>query len=75
MRNREMKPCQLQSVRTTAGISRAELARRAKMQAGVVAWVETGRFIPYDSQLLKLAAALDWQGDPHELLEEVGEDA
>lgn len=41
------------------------------MQAGVVSWVETGRFIPYDSQLLKLAAALDWRGDPHELLEEV----
>lgn len=54
-------------------MSRAELSRKANMQAGVVGWVETGRFIPYDSQLLKLAAALDWQGDPHELLEVVAD--
>lgn len=72
---RKLKPCQLQNVRTSAGISRAELARRAKMQAGVVTWIETGRFVPYDSQLLKLAAALDWQGDPRELLDEVVADA
>lgn len=68
---RKMRPCKLKLVREASCMSRAELSRRAKMQAGVVSWVETGRFIPYDSQLLKLAAALDWQGDPHELLEEV----
>lgn len=73
MCSREMKPCLLRTVRETSGMSRAELSRKANMQAGVVGWVETGRFIPYDSQLLKLAAALDWQGDPHELLEVVAD--
>lgn len=41
------------------------------MQAGMIAWIETGRFVPYESQLDKIADALGWEGDPSELFEEV----
>lgn len=52
-------------------LSKAELARRAGMQQGIIGWVESGRFKPYESQLQKLACALNWQGEPRELMEEV----
>lgn len=54
-------------------MNRSELARAAKMQAGVIAWIETGRFIPYESQLNKIADALGWEGDPSELFEEAAD--
>ena len=44
--------------RRQRGWSRAELARRAGMNATTVGLVEAGRFIPYPSQLAKLARAL-----------------
>lgn len=62
----------LEALRFKHGLTKAELARRAKMQEGVIGWIESGRFKPYDSQLTKIAKALDWAGDPRELLEEVG---
>lgn len=43
------------------------------MQANTVGWVEEGRFIPYDSQLKKLAEALGAE-EPKSLLEEVAGD-
>lgn len=61
----------IEHVRFSKGITKSELARRANMQASVIGWIESGRFIPYESQLNKIAAALGWEGDPHELLEEV----
>lgn len=44
--------------REARGWTRAELARRARMQAGDVGRIESGRLVPYDSQLRKLARAL-----------------
>jgi transcriptional regulator with XRE-family HTH domain len=38
--------------------SRAELARRARIAAGDLGKIESGRLQPYDSQLRKLARAL-----------------
>ena len=61
----------LEQVRRERGMTKAELARRAEMQQSVIGWIETGRFKPYESQLEKLAAALDWDGEPHRLMEEV----
>lgn len=61
----------LQQMREDQNLSKAELARRTGMQGGVIAWVESGRFLPYDSQLTKLANALKWEGDPNDLLKEV----
>ena len=46
--------------RKKRGWSRAELARRAKMNAATVGLIESERFIPYASQLEKLARALRW---------------
>lgn len=54
----QMKPVEMMHMRKKLGLSRAELARRTKMQQNVIAWIETGRFIPYPSQIEKLAAAL-----------------
>lgn len=50
--------------------SRAELARKAKMQGSMIGWIEEGRFKPYDSQLAKLAAALDVD-EPKKLIDMV----
>lgn len=59
--------------REDKGWSRSELARRAIMSAASVGQIENGRLLPYDSQLEKIARALGYQGDPAELMEEVGQ--
>lgn len=51
--------------------TRAELARRAGMNAATVGQIEAGRYLPYDVQLEKLARALGFHGCPDALLEEV----
>lgn len=66
----EMKPVQLENVRKASGISRAELARRAKMQPTTVKWIEEGRLIPYPSQIEKIARSLGVD-DPASLLEQI----
>ena len=43
--------------------SRAELARRARIAAGDLGKIESGRLQPYDSQLRKLARALGIPAD------------
>lgn len=57
--------------RETQEWSKSELARRAVMNPGAISQIESGRLIPYPSQLTKIAAALGWEGAPEELLEEV----
>ncbi len=58
-------------VREARGWSRAKLARVSHMNATTVGQIETGRWLPYDSQLQKLARALDFpDSDAHHLLEE-----
>lgn len=66
----------LQTQRELLGISRSEAARRAGMHASTISQIESGYIgRPYPSQLAKLVAALEWQGDPVELLEDVSSDA
>ena len=60
----------LQQEREARGWSRSELARRARMANSTVGAIESGRLVPYQSQLEKLSKALDWAGDDPELLEE-----
>jgi len=57
--------------RKRCGWSKAELARRARMNQVTVGQIENGLLVPYPVQLKKLAAALSWDGDPEVLLEEV----
>jgi len=47
----------LQVTREECGWSRAELARRAGLNAATVGAIESGRLTPYESQLVKLARA------------------
>ena len=63
----EIQTRQLKTFREQAGISRSELARRAGMQSSTVGLIEAGRFVPYDTQLQKLAKALQVK-DPESLL-------
>lgn len=62
----------IQRLREEKGLSRSGLARLARMHAATVGQIEN-RYIgrPYASQLAKLAAALEFCGEPVGLLEEV----
>jgi transcriptional regulator with XRE-family HTH domain len=61
----------LSEERALRGWSRAELARRAGINASTVGLIESGRLRPYPSQLLKLANALGIsESEAHLLLEE-----
>lgn len=44
--------------RTARGWSKSELARRSRMTSSEVGKIESGRLLPYPSQLRKLAKAL-----------------
>ena len=48
----------LTTERTRRGWSRSELARRAHMNPSTVSLIESGRLVPYPSQLRKLERAL-----------------
>jgi transcriptional regulator with XRE-family HTH domain len=64
----------LQALREARRWSRAELARRAGLNAVTVGLVETGRLRPYHSQVVKIAEALDVPlGDAHRLLDDVAD--
>jgi len=62
----------LSVVRRSRGWSKNELARKASLHPALVGQIESGRFLPYSVQLIRLARALDWPvGEADELLEEV----
>lgn len=54
--------------------SRAALARKVWMNGVTVGQIESGRLKPYLSQLIRLAQALDWKGNPWDLMDEVDSD-
>lgn len=58
-------------LREARGWSKAELARRANLNAVTVGQIELGRMVPYPGQLAKLAAVLGVE-DGAVLTEEVG---
>lgn len=62
-----MKVTLLEKTRKDKKLSKAGLARLTSMQSGTIGWIEEGRFKPYDSQLAKLADALNVD-DPDSLL-------
>ena len=59
------------ALRKQAGMSQAELARRAGVHNSTLSLIESGRLHPYPSQILKLATGLGFRGAPEELLDEV----
>ena len=52
-------------------MSKTDLAYSAKMQAATIGMIESGRYIPYESQIKKIAKALKYEGDPWDLWEEL----
>ena len=63
-----MKVMQLERERQAR--SRAEVARAAGLTGTTYHWCETGRFLPYPIQLARIKIALEWVGDPSDLLKE-----
>ena len=61
----------LKHERKKLGWSAMELARRSGLSPSTISQIESGRFKPYDSQLAKLCAALQLEGDGAKLLEDV----
>lgn len=71
---RQMIPVRSGMVRKSLNMRRAELARGAGMQPGIIAWIETGRFVPYDNQIEKIATVYrsrGWKGETSSLLDEI----
>ena len=66
-----MELSRLEMLRREKGWSKSELGRRACIQSGLIGWIETRRFVPYDVQLERLAEALGFEGEPTGLLDEV----
>lgn len=60
----------VRELRLRLGESQAALARKAELHQSTVCNIETGRMVPYPSQLEKIATALGWSGDPLDLLKE-----
>lgn len=63
----------IQAERETRKWSRSVMSRRAEIAPTTYGWIESGRYLPYPSQLARIAEALEWTGDPEHLLEEVPE--
>ena len=56
--------------RLARGWSRQELAARSRLAPGDVGKITRGILVPYQSQLDRMAQALEWAGPASELLEE-----
>ena len=65
----------LQKERESRLWSKLRLSQEARVAPSIVGQTESGRRTPYAPELARMAAALEWQGDPHGLLVEVGEAA
>lgn len=48
----------LTALREAKGWSRSELARQSKLHPSQIGLFESGRMVPYESQLVKISAAL-----------------
>jgi transcriptional regulator with XRE-family HTH domain len=63
----------LKKRRQERGDSIAAASRRADISNSTWGLAESGRFIPYPVQLERMAAALEYEGDPADLLAEVSD--
>lgn len=68
-----MKKNRLTKAREAAGITRTRLGADAGIHPARVGQIENGRVVPPKGsvELVRLAAALDFEGDPDTLLDEV----
>lgn len=61
----------LTKVREAKGWTRFRLGSEARIHPARTGQIENRLAVPYPVELERLAAALGWTGDPHDLLEEV----
>jgi predicted transcriptional regulator len=61
--------------RKELGLNKTQLAREALLHPSRVGVIENGWAVPYPVELTRLAEALEWEGEPGALLEEVDDDA
>lgn len=58
-------------LRQVAGLTITKLGALSDVHPARVGQIESGRYLPYDPELRRLALALHYKGKPSELLEEV----
>lgn len=63
-----LRPIKLRKYREDRKLSRAALARAANLSNADLGRFESGRVIPYDGQIIRIAAALGVD-DPEKLME------
>ena len=66
----QLRQRKLKVIREEKGLTRTKLAMMSGIQQGLIGQIEMGRVYPYEAQLKKLAEALEYKGDPLELLDE-----
>lgn len=64
----------LKALKQKRGWSGMELARQSGLANSTISQIESRHFIPYDTQLAKLATALDYDGPAADLLDEVDDE-
>lgn len=62
---------ELTRYREVRDLSKQQLSFASHVPATTIGQIESGRFIPYEPQLKRLAAALEFDGDPADLLRPV----
>lgn len=54
--------------REERGMTKQKLSFASHVPATTIGQIESGRFVPYEPQLIRLCLALDYRGDPADLL-------
>ena len=61
----------MKKVREGVPLTKSRLSHLSGVDRSFIHWIEERGFIPYEPQLERIASALGYDGDPHDLLEEV----
>lgn len=69
--SRTLIPVRMREAREAARLTREKLGAKSGVSPSLIGQIESGRFIPYDSQLNRIAEALGVE-NPDELLEPLG---
>ncbi len=68
--NTQLQPVKMKTIREKQKMTKQALSWKSGLNASLIGQIESGRYIPYDSQLEKLAKALNVK-DPDTLLEPI----
>jgi transcriptional regulator with XRE-family HTH domain len=60
----------LEFLRRSQGLTQQALAAKTRIPRGTISQIETGRLVPTDGQLRRVAVALKWDGAPCGLMDE-----